>query len=89
MSTDGPARDKSGVELRGIQGQRSEWELRPAGETRLPGRSVVVLRDLGMSHETIVTYSRRFPTPPLPAIDALALVVGVDSSALNFSRIET
>jgi hypothetical protein len=64
MNTDGPARGKSGVELRGSQGQGHEWQLRPAGETGLPGRSVAVLRDLGMSHETIVAYSRRFPTPP-------------------------
>ena len=72
MNTDELTRGKSGVELRGSQGQGHEWGLRPEGETRLPGRSVAILRDLGMSHETIVAYSRRFPTPPLPTIDALA-----------------
>jgi hypothetical protein len=63
MNSDKPARGNSGVELRGSQGQRHRWGLRPAGETPLPWRSVAILRDLGMSHETIIAYSRRFPTP--------------------------
>jgi hypothetical protein len=64
MNSDEPARGNSGLELRGSQGQGHEWGLTSAGETRLPWRSVAILRDLGMSHETIVAYSRRFPTPP-------------------------
>jgi hypothetical protein len=64
MNTDEPARGNGGVELCGSQGQGHECGLRSAGETRLPWRSVAILRDLGMSHETIVAYSRRFPTAP-------------------------
>ena len=68
MNADEPARVKTGVEKDGGQGPGDEPGLRPAGERRLPWRSVVVLRDLGMSHERIVAYSCRFPTPLPPEL---------------------
>ena len=65
MNTEDSARLKSGVEQgRDRPGNQRGWKH----DIDLPGRSVEILHDLGLSQEKIVAYSLRFPTPaPMPS----------------------